>query len=47
VLDVGPGTKSVDAVRQSILQVERLAVLAIGSGEARRALAEDEGRVRR
>jgi multicomponent Na+:H+ antiporter subunit E len=47
VLDVGPGTRSVDAVRQSILQVERLAVLAIGSDEARRALAEDEGRVRR
>lgn len=38
VIDVGA---DVDDVRRDILHVERLAILAIGSPDARRALAED------
>lgn len=45
VLDVGPGPEGVERVRADILRVERLAILAIGSAECRRALAEDERRV--
>lgn len=48
VLDVGPGPDAVERVRASILHVERLAILAVGSEECRRAMAEDAdpGRVR-
>lgn len=41
VLDVGTGPDAVERVRASILHVERLAILAIGSEECRRAMAED------
>jgi len=38
VIDVG---ESVDAVRADLLEVERLAILAVGSADVRRALAQD------
>ena len=38
VIDVGEG---VDAVRADLLHVERLAILAVGSPDVRRALAQD------
>ena len=38
VIDVGPG---VEQVRADILAIERLAILAVGSPDARRALAQD------
>jgi multicomponent Na+:H+ antiporter subunit E len=41
VLDVGQGPAGVEQIRQSILRVERLAILAIGSPGCRRALEED------
>lgn len=45
VLDVGDGPMGVERVRQSILKVERLAILAIGSAHCRRALSEDVERM--
>ena len=42
VLDVGPGPDAVERVRAEILDLERLAIRAVGSPEARRALAEDD-----
>lgn len=44
VLDLGPGADDIAEVRRSTLSLERLAVRAIGSAEARQALAEDEAR---
>ncbi len=44
VLDVGPGTGEIAAVRRAMTDLERLAVRAIGSAEARHGLAEDEAR---
>ena len=41
VLDVGKGLQAVERVRADILRVERLAVLALGTDEGRRALEED------
>lgn len=41
VLDVGAGPDAVERLRTSILRLERLAILAVGSPECRRALAED------
>ena len=38
VIDVGEG---VDAVRADLLHIERLAILAVGSADVRRALAQD------
>ena len=38
VIDVGEG---VEAVRADLLHVERLAILAVGSADVRRALAQD------
>ena len=43
VLDVGDGPEGVERVRASILHVERLAILAVGSEESRRGLTEDAG----
>lgn len=43
VLDVGGGPDAVEQVRASILRVERLAILAVGSPDCRRALVEDTG----
>jgi multicomponent Na+:H+ antiporter subunit E len=42
VIDVGEGPGGVERVRQEILQVERLAILAVGSAECRRSLASAE-----
>lgn len=47
VLDVRDGLEGVERIRASILHVERLAILALGSEEARRALAEDAEAVAR
>ncbi len=47
VLDVGGGPDAVEQVRASILRVERLAILAVGSPDCRTALAEDTGQVAR
>ena len=45
VLDVGgPGAEELGAVHRSMQDLERLAVRAIGSAEARRGLADDEAR---
>lgn len=44
VLDVGAGTGEIASVRRSMTNLERLAVRAVGSAEARQALAEDEAR---
>ena len=41
VLDVGKGPQAVERVRASILRVERLAILAFGPEDSRRALAEE------
>ncbi len=41
VLDVGPKPQAVERVRSDILRLERLAILAIGPKDARRALVED------
>lgn len=41
VLDVGDATGGVDGVRAQILEVERLAILAMGSADCRQALATD------
>ena len=41
VLDVGAAPGAVERVRWDILRLERLAILAVGSAECRRALAED------
>lgn len=38
VLDVGPGEDALDRVRQSIVRLERLAILALGSAPCRQAL---------
>lgn len=38
VLDVGSGDDAVEAVRRSISRLERLAILALGTPESRRAL---------
>lgn len=43
VLDVGSGPDAVEQVRASILRVERLAILAVGSPDCRQALVEDTG----
>ncbi len=40
VIDVGDGPLAVERVRQAILRVEHLAVLAVGSRDARRTLHE-------
>lgn len=42
VLDIGKGPQAVERVRASILRIERLAILAFGAEESRRALAEDD-----
>jgi len=47
VLDIGEGPDAVERVRASIVQLERLAILAVGSGECRQALTEDTGQVAR
>ncbi len=47
VLDVGDGPDAVERVRASILRVERLAILAVGSPDCRKALGEDTGQVAR
>ncbi len=47
VLDVGGGPDAVERVRASILRVERLAILAVGSPDCRKALGEDTGQVAR
>lgn len=44
VLDVGTDPDGVDRVRRDILELERRAILAVGSPDARRALAEDLSR---
>lgn len=44
VLDVGTGPDGVEDVRRDILELERRAILAVGSPDARRALAEDSRR---
>lgn len=41
VLDIGEGPQAVERVRTSILRIERLAILAFGPEESRRALAEE------
>jgi len=46
VLDVGPGPDGVDRARADIRRIERLAILAIGSAECRRALDEDDRSLR-
>lgn len=38
VLDLGPGDDAVEAVRRSIARLERLAILALGTPQCRRAL---------
>ncbi len=43
VLDVGGGPDAVERFRASILHLERLAILAVGSVECRQALVEDTG----
>ena len=43
-LDVGPGPHGVERVRRDILELERRAILAVGSPDARRALAADARR---
>lgn len=40
VIDVGDGPMAVERVRQEILRVEHLAVMAVGSAEGRRAIRE-------
>lgn len=40
-IDVPAGPQGVDQLRQDILRIERLAILAIGSAACRRALEED------
>ncbi len=47
VLDVGGGPDAVERVRASILRVERLAILAVGSADCRKALLEDTGQAGR
>ena len=46
VLDVGPGADAVDRVRHDLAGLERLAVEAVGSAPARRALEADPRRRR-
>lgn len=41
VIDVAPGPHGVDRLREDILRIERLAILAVGSAGCRRALEED------
>lgn len=41
-LDIGPGAGAVAQLRSDIRKVERLAILAVGSQESRRALDEDQ-----
>lgn len=41
VLDVGEGPEAVERIRADILRTERLAILAMGSPECRRALEDD------
>ena len=41
VLDIGEGPQALERVRTSILRIERLAILAVGPEEARRAVAEE------
>ncbi|MDQ3503131.1 MAG: Na+/H+ antiporter subunit E [Actinomycetota bacterium] len=47
VLDVGGGPDAVERFRASILHLERLAILAVGSVECRKALVEDTGHAAR
>jgi multicomponent Na+:H+ antiporter subunit E len=47
VLDVGGGPDAVERVRASIVHLERLAILAVGSHECRQALTEDTGQAAR
>ncbi len=47
VIDVGDAVGGVDGVREQILEVERLAILALGSPDCRRALDQDHPEVAR
>jgi hypothetical protein len=47
VLDVGDGPDAVERFRTSIVHLERLAILAVGSVEGCQALVEDTGQAAR